>query len=264
MDSGLNAASLRRAIVACLLTATLVARPAAVFCQRATAADTAQGSTASVPTAEAYVPITPTERVRWVLDDTFGPRSLLVVTPTVALWGTLWNTPIEWGSGGSGVGKRYAHHLADVGIPAAIETALGAITGEEPRYIPSGRKGIWPRVRYAAKTVVLVQRRDGSLKPAWSRLGANLANDVIENTWLPPSMTTGRDTAWRTGAGVLGRLAGNVWQEFWPDLSRTLRKNGRGLSSMPAQRREDYLGADASASGCSAAKTSTNLPVRSW
>ena len=51
-------------------------------------------------------------------------------------------------------------------ISNTIEASLGAIWGEEPRYIPSGRKGIWPRARYAIKTAFVTQRRDGSLHPA--------------------------------------------------------------------------------------------------
>jgi hypothetical protein len=74
------------------------------------------------------------------------------------------------------------------------------------------------------KTVFLAQRRDGSLQPAWGRYVGNTLNNVLENAWLPPSMTTGRQTALRSGLGMLGRLGGNAWEEFWPDVARRFRK----------------------------------------
>jgi hypothetical protein len=205
-----------RATLSCFFAIALVvaaSRPA--LCQSADPAPV---------TAEAYVPITPAQRVDWIVDGTIGKRSLTVVGPLATAWQTAFNTPEEWGRGFSGIAKRYAQREADVAISNTIEAGLGALWGEDPRYIPSGRKGIWPRARYAMKTVFLAQRRDGSLKPAWGRYAGNTLNNVIENAWLPPSMTTGRQTALRSGLGMLGRLGGNAWDEFWPDVARRFRK----------------------------------------
>src|SRR5216683_2399450 len=70
----------------------------------------------------------------------------------------------------SGAAKRYAEREADVAISNTIEAGVGALWGEDPRYIPSGRKGIWPRARYAITTAFVAQRPDGHLAPAWARL----------------------------------------------------------------------------------------------
>jgi hypothetical protein len=205
-----------RATLSCGLAIAFIATgPRPALCQ----------STDPAPvTAEAYVPIAPAQRVNWIVDGTIGKRSLTVVGPLATAWQTAFNTPEEWGRGFSGIAKRYAQREADVAISNTIEAGLGALWGEDPRYIPSGRKGIWPRARYAMKTVFLAQRRDGSLQPAWGRYAGNTLNNLIENTWLPPSMTTGRQTALRSGLGMLGRLGGNAWEEFWPDVARRLRK----------------------------------------
>ncbi len=125
----------------------------------------------------------------------------------------------------SGAAKRYAQREADVAISTSIEAGVGALWGEDPRYIPSGRKGIWPRARYAIKTVLLAQGRDGRLRPAWGRYAGNVFNNLIENTWLPPSVTTPSSTATRSALGLLGRLGGNAWEEFWPDVRKRFRKN---------------------------------------
>jgi hypothetical protein len=199
--------------------------PRAAMSQPATDVDVAEQPPATPPlTADAYVPITGAERVDWIVDGTIGRRSLFAVGPLATLWQTGFNTPEEWGRGASGIAKRYAQREADVAISNTLEAGFGALWGEDPRYIRSGRRGIWPRARYAIKTVVLAQRRDGSLKPAWGRYAGNVVNNLIENTWLPPSVTTGRQTAWRSALGLLGRLGGNAWEEFWPDVFRHFKK----------------------------------------
>jgi hypothetical protein len=158
------------------------------------------------------------------VNGTVGPRSALIVGPLSAAWGTAWNTPEEWGQSWSGFGKRYLQREANVGISNTIEAGLGAIWGEDPRFVPSHRKGIWPRARFAMKTVLLAPRRDGHLAPAWGRYASNVFNNTIENTWLPPSVTTPGRTALGTAAGFAGRLGGNLWDEFWPDVWRRIRK----------------------------------------
>jgi len=159
-----------------------------------------------------------------MVNGTVGPRSLIVVGPLSAAWSTALNSPEEWGQSWSGFGKRYLQREADVAISNTIEAGLGAIWGEDPRFVPSNRRGIWPRARFAMKTVVLAPRRDGRLAPAWGRYGGTVFNNLIENTWLPPSVTTPGQTALAMAAGLAGRLGGNLWDEFWPDVWRRIRK----------------------------------------
>lgn len=203
-----------RASLAIVCSLMILFVPAAGLCQPA--ADPAPPP----PTADQYVPITGVQRIDWAVDGTIGRRSLTVVGPLATVWQTGFNTPEEWGRGASGIAKRYAQREADVAISNTIESGLGALWGEDPRYIRSGRKGIWPRARYAMKTVFLAQGRDGRLRPAWGRYAGNTVNNVIENAWLPPSMTTPGQTALRSGLGFLGRLGGNAWDEFFPDVVR--------------------------------------------
>ena len=166
-----------------------------------------------------YTPATASDRVSYIVLGTVGPQSLGVGV-LAASWNTAFNTPEEWGQSWEGWGKRYLQREADVTISNSIEAGLGAIWGEDPRYIPSGRKGIWPRARYSMKTVFLGQYRDGHLGVAYGRIASNVFNNLIENTWLPPSATTWQATTTRALEGFLGRLGGNLWAEFWPDAKR--------------------------------------------
>jgi hypothetical protein len=189
------------------------------------ASDLAAQAQVALPslTASSYQPITTAERVDWTVIGTVGARSFGVGV-LAAGWETGFNTPDEWGRTWRGFGKRYLEREADVAISNSLEAGLGAIWGEEPRYIPSGRRGIRSRAKYAMKTVLLAQRRDGHLAPAWARYASNVVNNLIENSWLPPSVTTGRETTVRSLNGLLGRLGGNLWEEFWPDVKRRIFK----------------------------------------
>ena len=207
-----------------VISVVLCAWPRTALCQPADVGSVEQVSSATPVSADAYVPITPAQRVHWIVDGTVGPQSLFIVGPLSTAWQTAWNTPEEWGRGWSGIAKRYAQREADVAISNTIEAGLGALWGEEPRYIPSARKGIWPRARYALKTSVLSQGRDGRLRPAWARYAGNTLNNLIENAWLPPSQTTATQTAVRSGMGIVTRMGGNLWDEFWPDVVRRLKK----------------------------------------
>jgi hypothetical protein len=178
---------------------------------------------AAAPATDAYVPITGPQRVQWIAEGTVGPRSLAVGL-LAAGWQSGFNLVPDWNQTWGGFGKRYGERLADVAISNSIEAGLGAIWGEEPRYISSGRQGIWPRARYALKTVFLAQRSDGRLAPTWGRYAGNTLNNVIENTWLPRRGTSWEQTALRSVNGFLGRAAANLWGEFWPDVRKLVKR----------------------------------------
>jgi hypothetical protein len=210
---------MREALVAVfmLLPACAIAQPSA---QADSAGPAADGQVQQLTvSADTYVPITGDSRADWIVDGTVWPRSLAIGV-VAASWQTGFNVPQEWGRTWGGYGKRYLQREADVAISNTIEAGLGAIWGEEPRYISSGRHGVWRRARYALKTVFLAQRSNGRLAPAWGRYMGNVLNNVIENTWLPPSVTTWGQTTVRSANGFLGRAAGNLWEEFWPDVRR--------------------------------------------
>jgi hypothetical protein len=177
-------------------------------------------------TEKAPAPITGVERINWIVEGMLGPRSLGVGV-LASTWQTSLRIPDEWSRSAYGFRERYLEHEADVAISNSIEAGLGALWGEDPRYIRAPRGSVRSRVAYAVKTVVLAPRSDGQLKPAWGRFAGNVFNNVIENAWLPPSMTTPGQTALRSANGLLGRLAGNLWDEFWPDIRTRLGHRSR-------------------------------------
>lgn len=171
----------------------------------------------SVP--KTYSPITSNQRIVWIAESIAGTSSLRIGMVS-SIWQTAFNSPDEWHRTVPGFTKRYLQREADVAISSGIEAGIGAIWGEDPRYIPSRLRGFWPRTRYAMKTVFMGPRGDGRLAPAWGRVAGNIANNVIENTWLPPSVSTPGQTTIRSVEGFAGRLVSNFWGEFGPDVKR--------------------------------------------
>jgi hypothetical protein len=170
-----------------------------------------------------YVPITHRERTLWVVDGVVGPRSLAIGV-VAASWQTARAFPEEWDRSWAGFGQRYLNREVDVALSNTLEAGVGALWGEDPRYIRSHRQGVWARTRYAMETVVLAPRPDGHIAPAWGRYVGNSVNGLLETAWLPSSATTPGQIAIGTADGFLSRLIWNLYEEFWPDAQRRLRR----------------------------------------
>jgi hypothetical protein len=217
------------ALRAAVLAATVIIRfPALVSAQ--TEQPTAEPAVTLDPLRR---PITPQERGQWVVEGILAPKSLGTGV-MIGTWQTAIRSPKEW-QGSSGFTKRMLTNEADNGISKGIEASLGMLWGEDPRSTPSGRRGFGSRLGYAMKTVVLAQRRDGHLAPAWARFAGAAGSNVVKNAWLPSRLTTPKGTAGRVATGLLGRLATNLWEEFGPDLRRRFPP---GLAGRPTASRK--------------------------
>src|SRR5262249_53006013 len=154
----------------------------------------------------ADTPMTTTDRVRWIIDDTLGFRSIAIVGPMGAAFQTAVNTPPEWQRSWHGLAKRYLQREADVALSDTITAGLGAAWGEDLLDRRLGHGSISTRVRYAIAKAFVAKRADQKEHPAWARYAGNILNNVIENAWLPPSATTFGQTTARSGLGMLTRI----------------------------------------------------------
>jgi hypothetical protein len=168
-----------------------------------------------------HSPITSSERAAWIAGEIASPGALSSAVFNSA-WRTRENSPEEWSRSASGYSRRFADAQAATAISSSIEAGLGSLWREDPRYFRSDRRERWARVRHAVASVALARRGDGRRAPAWGRFAGSVAGNVIENTWLPPSAATPTQTMARVASGFAGRLASNLWSEFWPDLRRRL------------------------------------------
>src|SRR6185295_8675645 len=177
------------------------------------------GPGASLVTAQStsYQPISSSERGRWFLQSTVGPKSLAAGVVSAG-WGTARNKPEEYGPHWEGFAKRYGMRLTGVATGNAIEAGLGTIWNEDPRYVPSTETRPWPRLRYAAAEVFLARRADGHQAPSFARYSGVVGGNFISNSWRVPSESTATAALTRSALGFAGRFASNLFDEFWRDI----------------------------------------------
>lgn len=166
-------------------------------------------------------PITPAGRFHWFLMNTIGPQSLAAGVVSAG-FGTAINKPIEFGPGWKGFGKRSAMRLTGISTQNAMEAGLGSFWGEDPRYFRASGDSFGQRVGHVVKLTFLARRPDGDYQPAYARFIAIPTSNFLSNTWRADSEATNGNAIERTFLGFAGRLAGNAFMEFWPDLRQRI------------------------------------------
>lgn len=185
------------------------------------AAPPASSVTDPATSTDPPAPITGIGRLNWAVKSTIGPASLLtgVLSST---WGTVFDHPKEYGESFEGFTKRYGLRLTGVAASNATEAGLGMIWGEDPRYHRDNQLPFGKRFSRTVKMTFLSENRDGSMMPAYARYIAIGGTNVLSDTWRPNSDRGPKNTADRIAMGFGGRLLGNLWEEFWPDVKPRL------------------------------------------
>lgn len=177
-------------------------------------------SSASSPDAPSnYVAITSQQRFHWFVTSTVGPTSLAAGLFSAG-FGTARNTPKEYGPHWEGYGKRYAMRFTGIATGNAMEAGLGSLWGEDPRYFRDPGRPIKARIGHAMKATFFAHDREGNVMPAYARYIAIPGNNFLSNAWRADSEANSHSAAVRTLYGVLGRMGGNEFAEFWPDLKK--------------------------------------------
>jgi hypothetical protein len=186
------------------------------------AASAQAGSTSAV---QPYRYITAEERWQWFARSTAGPTSLLAAGPISAAWGTLNNSPEEYGPHWEGFGQRYAMRLTGVATSNAIEAVAGAALREDPRYVsaPAG-KSLGGRVGYVIASTFLASRPDGSRRFSYSRVAGNAGSNFLSNLWREKSESTAGDAALRCLWGLTSRMSSFAFAEFGPSVFKKLKR----------------------------------------
>jgi len=178
-----------------------------------------------VPAQAPYEPLSGKQRVRWAASETFGLESWLVGIWTAGI-GTARNKPEEYGPHWDGFAKRYGIRFSGIAASNTIEAGLGALWGEDPRYVRSQNSPFKKRVGNVFLYTFMARNREGKRMPAYARYIAIPGNNFLSNTWRVGSEATTNDALARTGYGLIADVAGNAWSEFWPDVRRMVfRRN---------------------------------------
>jgi hypothetical protein len=178
-----------------------------------------------VPAQAPYEPLSAKQRVEWAALETFGLESWLVGIWTAGI-GTARDKPEEYGPHWDGFAKRYGMRFTGIAASNTIEAGLGAIWGEDPRYVRNQNLPFKKRVGNVFLYSFMARNREGKRMPAYARYIAIPGNNFLSNTWRVDSESTTNQALARTGYGLLADVAGNAWSEFWPDVKRMVfRRN---------------------------------------
>lgn len=173
-----------------------------------------------------YEPVTARQRLRWFITEPIMPSHLFGGAMTSAL-GTAVDRPKEYGPHWGGFADRFGMRLPSIVVGNAMEASLGTITREDPRYFRVPDASFGSRVKNVIKQTFEARRPDGDYAPAYARYAAYAGSNFLSNEWREPSESNTHDALLRTGEGFLGRMAGNAFAEFWPDVERRLLHRNR-------------------------------------
>jgi hypothetical protein len=219
--------------LACTVLAQQILLPGTVASALAPAPGSVASSTSFSPanssSSDARRPITAKDRIDWVVKGAIGPEAAGGEIFSAG-WGTLFNSPKVYGTHWDGYGHRLGMAAAGNAVSNSMEAGLGAIWGEDPRYVRDAGAPFSHRLGHAVKMTFLAQGRDARVVPAYARFIAVPGSNFLSNTWRVNGDNGAGDAAVRTGYGFLGRLGGNTFDEFWPDFKQKMFHRG-----VPAQ-----------------------------
>lgn len=169
-----------------------------------------------------YRPITPRERLVWFARSTVGGTSFVGGLFSSGL-GTAIDTPSEYGTHWEGFGKRYGMRLTGISAGNAMEAALGAAWGEDPRYFSVNHSPFGSRVKNVVDLTFRAYQADGERHLAYARYAATFGNNALSNTWRAPSEADWQHALVRTAEGFGVHALSNTFREFLPQAVRKLR-----------------------------------------
>jgi hypothetical protein len=174
------------------------------------------------PPSDIHTPLTATQQYLWSLHQVFDPTRLFFLAAHAAIDHSR-DDPAGWGQGSTGYTTRVANYLARAAVRENMAFAIRELDREDPRYVRSASAGVWKRTRYAISRTLVARNDRGGSMPAYSTLVSNFATPFIAQTWRPEPVSAGHEL--RSGGLGLGLIAaGNIGQEFWPDLRGKLHR----------------------------------------
>jgi hypothetical protein len=181
-----------------------------------------------------YRPITPSERLRWLLTSTIGPAHMAGVA-FVSAAGTALNRPGEYGPHWEGFANRFGMGMAGSATGNAMEASVGLLFREDPRYFRVPQQAFKTRVGNVGRLTFFARNESGRSEPAYARYIGIVGSNFLSNTWRVHSEANAKDALLRSSEGFAGRMAANAFKEFWPDVKRHVFRKYNRTSNLGTQ-----------------------------
>jgi hypothetical protein len=163
-------------------------------------------------------PLTPAEKMKVALDDSFDPSAFLVAGIFAGL-SMAQKQYSSFGTGASGFGKYYGGAFADQAIGNLMTEGLFPVAlHQDPRYFVKGTGGLWQRTGYAVSREFITRGDDGRNHFNASELAGNAVAAGISNLYYPAADRSFGSTTNKWGQQIALDAFFNVAKEFWPDV----------------------------------------------
>jgi hypothetical protein len=174
--------------------------------------------------AQSYQPMTLGQRYKWVAKSSISPRRMAGFLVTSAM-ATAGNAPREYGTHWDGFAKRIGIRASSSATGMMMEASLGALWGEDPRYMRATGQPLKARLLNIVKMTFMARDPEGKLVPAYARYIAVPGNSFLTNTWRADSHATTPRALARIPLTFGTRAISNSISEFWPDIKRKLHRH---------------------------------------
>src|ERR1700739_2623468 len=167
-------------------------------------------------------PLTPAEKMKVSLDDSFDPSAFLVagIFAGVSMAQKQYSS---FGTGAQWFGKYYGGAFADQAIGNIMTEGLfPVVLHQDPRYFVKGTGGFWKRTGYAMSREFITRGDDGLNHFNTSELAGNALAAGISNLYYPAADRSLGNTANKWGQQIALDTFFNVTKEFWPDVRNKL------------------------------------------
>ena len=167
-------------------------------------------------------PLTPAQKMKVSLDDSFDPSAFLVAGIFAGI-SMAERQYTSFGTGAQGFGKYYGGAFADQAIGNIMTEGLFPVAlHQDPRYFVKGAGGFWKRTGYAISRELITRGDDGRNHFNTSELAGNAVAAGMSNFYYPASDRSFGNTADKWGQQIALDTFFNVTKEFWPDVRRKL------------------------------------------
>lgn len=130
-----------------------------------------------------------------------------------------------YGSGFSGVAKKYGSSLADSISGNFFRLyAFPSLLHEDPRYFRAREESVGRRVKHVFGATIITRTDEKRYRFNWSKLLASAASSGLSNAYYPAENRGAKLTLSRIGLSYFGEVCSNALKEFWPDLTNKRKK----------------------------------------
>ncbi len=175
-------------------------------------------------TLQNYQPLSRGEKFKLASQDAFDPGTIALAA-IIGGESQLTNQNRSFGQGGAGYGRYFGTAYCDFMVGDFMTEAIYPILlHQDPRYFRRGTGTGWGRLGYAMGQIFVTHRDSGGSQFNYSEVLGNSTAVAISTAYYADNRTAA-DAVSKLGTQLGIDMASNILKEFWPEVSRKLKRN---------------------------------------